>query len=70
MRVELDTIDFKDKRFQTFLKKHNITTVLVDECSEAGGWPTYRYRGNKKNLTKMINKYWQDEGLVELITKP
>jgi hypothetical protein len=57
-KVELDSANFEDKAFQSYLKKNGIKAKLVDPAGPAGYAPVYKYSADKNTLKKLIDMFW------------
>lgn len=66
--VTLDAMEPEEKSLVAFCKKNGIKWKVVNMTGPAGGWPEVEYVGKKKDLEKMIQKFWGDDsGLEEFI---
>ena len=66
--VTLDAMEPDEKSLVAFCKKNGIKWKVVNMTGPAGGWPEVEYVGKKKDLEKMIQKFWgEDSGLEEYI---
>jgi hypothetical protein len=54
-KIELDTAEFEDEGFQTWLHNAGISSTVLDPWGPGGGCPVVEYVGSKEALSDMID---------------
>lgn len=57
-KVILDTVNVNESEFVKFLDGHGIDREVKNPRGPGGGSAIVEYKGEKRQLTKMIDEFW------------